>query len=178
MAWPSFELSIAREKWGVELRKRQQTPSKSLNEHTRMGYFRSYISSYPVNHREPHLKNKKTTQDQYERLSEELPRQSGRKSGEAEKLGIPLRFLFRSSPKADLRSEISSSNPEEMVLGNAGISRKSEDRSRRSMVACNRCRSRKTRCAGNPPHPCAACVDVGKACVYSEAEKRVSITER
>ncbi|KOS39108.1 hypothetical protein ACN38_g10071 [Penicillium nordicum] len=65
----------------------------------------------------------------------------------------------------------------EMVLGNAGITRRSEDRSRRSMVACNRCRSRKTRCAGNPPHPCAACVDVGKHCVYSEAEKRVSITE-
>ncbi|KAJ5871158.1 uncharacterized protein N7529_003511 [Penicillium soppii] len=39
-----------------------------------------------------------------------------------------------------------------MVLGNAGISRRSEDRSRRSMVA----------------YPC----------VYSEAEKRVSITER
>ncbi|KAJ5823750.1 hypothetical protein N7447_006090 [Penicillium robsamsonii] len=64
-----------------------------------------------------------------------------------------------------------------MVLGNARISRQAEDRSRRSMVACNRCRSRKTRCAGNPPHPCAACVDAGKNCVYSEAEKRVSITE-
>ncbi|CAG8900766.1 unnamed protein product [Penicillium egyptiacum] len=64
-----------------------------------------------------------------------------------------------------------------MVLGNAGISRQTEDRSRRSMVACNRCRSRKTRCAGNPPHPCAACADAGKNCVYSEAEKRVSITE-
>ncbi|KAJ5125142.1 hypothetical protein N7526_007319 [Penicillium atrosanguineum] len=49
---------------------------------------------------------------------------------------------------------------------------------RRSMVACNRCRSRKTRCAGNPPLPCAACVDIDQACVYSEAEKRVSITER
>lgn len=43
---------------------------------------------------------------------------------------------------------------------------------------CNRCRSRKTRCAGNPPLPCAACVDVGQMCVYSEAEKRISITER
>lgn len=43
---------------------------------------------------------------------------------------------------------------------------------------CNRCRSRKTRCAGNPPLPCAACVDINQACVYSEAEKRVSITER
>ncbi|CAG8283535.1 unnamed protein product [Penicillium salamii] len=64
-----------------------------------------------------------------------------------------------------------------MVLGNAGISRRSEDRSRRSMVACNRCRNRKTRCAGNPPQPCAACVDADKSCVYTEAEKRVSITE-
>ncbi|KAJ5638989.1 uncharacterized protein N7484_006851 [Penicillium longicatenatum] len=49
--------------------------------------------------------------------------------------------------------------------------------SRRSMVACNRCRNRKTKCAGHPPEPCAACVDVGEPCVYSEAEKRVSITE-
>ncbi|CDM37663.1 Zn(2)-C6 fungal-type DNA-binding domain [Penicillium roqueforti FM164] len=64
-----------------------------------------------------------------------------------------------------------------MVLGNAGISRQAEDRSKRSMVACNRCRSRKTRCAGNPPHPCAACVDADKRCVYSEAEKRITITE-
>ncbi|KAJ5174183.1 uncharacterized protein N7482_000060 [Penicillium canariense] len=64
-----------------------------------------------------------------------------------------------------------------MVHGK-GIVRRSQDRSaRRSMVACNRCRSRKTRCAGNPPLPCAACVDVGQACVYSEAEKRISITE-
>jgi hypothetical protein len=46
------------------------------------------------------------------------------------------------------------------------------------MVACNRCRNRKTKCAGHPPEPCAACVDVGEPCVYSEAEKRVSITER
>ncbi|KAA8649532.1 transcription factor domain-containing protein [Aspergillus tanneri] len=45
------------------------------------------------------------------------------------------------------------------------------------MVACNRCRNRKTRCAGNPPHPCAACEDAGQVCVYSEAEKRVSIPE-
>ncbi|KAJ5220514.1 hypothetical protein N7468_009718 [Penicillium chermesinum] len=35
--------------------------------------------------------------------------------------------------------------------------------SRRSTVACNRCRARKTRCAGKPPLPCAACVDVGHA---------------
>ncbi|PYH45914.1 transcription factor domain-containing protein [Aspergillus saccharolyticus JOP 1030-1] len=57
--------------------------------------------------------------------------------------------------------------------------RSAEERAnaRRSMVACNRCRSRKTRCAGNPPFPCAACEDVGCDCVYSEAEKRVSITE-
>ncbi|RAK77814.1 transcription factor domain-containing protein [Aspergillus fijiensis CBS 313.89] len=57
--------------------------------------------------------------------------------------------------------------------------RSAEERAnaRRSMVACNRCRSRKTRCAGNPPYPCAACEDVGYDCVYSEAEKRVSITE-
>ncbi|KAJ5083077.1 hypothetical protein N7532_012120 [Penicillium argentinense] len=55
--------------------------------------------------------------------------------------------------------------------------RRVDRNAQRSMVACNRCRSRKTRCAGNPPLPCAACVDVGQMCVYSEAEKRVSITE-
>lgn len=60
-----------------------------------------------------------------------------------------------------------------------GLQQRSEDRSngRRSIVACNRCRNRKTRCAGNPPYPCAACEDVGQLCVYSEAEKRVSIPE-
>ncbi|KAL4891150.1 C6 transcription factor [Aspergillus ambiguus] len=56
---------------------------------------------------------------------------------------------------------------------------RSEDRSnpRRSNVACNRCRSRKTRCAGDPPYPCAACKDAKQVCIYSEAEKRVSIPE-
>ncbi|KAI1380424.1 fungal-specific transcription factor domain-containing protein [Hypoxylon crocopeplum] len=48
---------------------------------------------------------------------------------------------------------------------------------RRSAVACNRCRSRKTKCAGNPPYPCAACREIGHACVYSESEKRVSVPE-
>ncbi|KAF9890125.1 Transcriptional activator [Aspergillus nanangensis] len=61
------------------------------------------------------------------------------------------------------------------------LSSRIEDRSslnpRRSNVACNRCRSRKTRCAGNPPYPCAACRDINQPCVYSEAEKRVSIPE-
>ncbi|OJJ40046.1 hypothetical protein ASPWEDRAFT_33383 [Aspergillus wentii DTO 134E9] len=52
-----------------------------------------------------------------------------------------------------------------------------QSNAKRSMVACNRCRNRKTRCAGNPPHPCAACEDAGQTCVYSEAEKRVSISE-
>ncbi|PWY75308.1 C6 transcription factor [Aspergillus sclerotioniger CBS 115572] len=52
-----------------------------------------------------------------------------------------------------------------------------QSNSRRSMVACNRCRNRKTRCAGNPPYACAACAEVGHECVYSEAEKRVSIPE-
>ncbi|OGM43822.1 C6 transcription factor [Aspergillus bombycis] len=61
----------------------------------------------------------------------------------------------------------------------SGLQHRSEDRSnaRRSIVACNRCRNRKTRCAGNPPYPCAACEDAGQVCVYSEAEKRVSIPE-
>ncbi|KAI0382185.1 fungal-specific transcription factor domain-containing protein [Hypomontagnella monticulosa] len=48
---------------------------------------------------------------------------------------------------------------------------------RRSAVACNRCRGRKTKCAGNPPYPCAACREVGHSCVYSESEKRVTVPE-
>ncbi|KAE8154896.1 fungal-specific transcription factor domain-containing protein [Aspergillus avenaceus] len=61
----------------------------------------------------------------------------------------------------------------------SGLQHRLEDRSnaRRSIVACNRCRNRKTRCAGTPPEPCAACEDAGQVCVYSEAEKRVSIPE-
>ncbi|RAL12498.1 transcription factor domain-containing protein [Aspergillus homomorphus CBS 101889] len=41
----------------------------------------------------------------------------------------------------------------------SGLQHRSADNrasARRSMVACNRCRNRKTRCAGNPPYPCAA----------------------
>ncbi|KAJ5117009.1 hypothetical protein N7456_001357 [Penicillium angulare] len=66
---------------------------------------------------------------------------------------------------------------EKMVHGKNAMQRSQDRAIGRSMVACNRCRNRKTRCAGNPPLPCAACVDVGHICVYSEAEKRVSITE-
>ncbi|KAF7595215.1 Transcriptional activator [Aspergillus hancockii] len=68
-----------------------------------------------------------------------------------------------------------------MAQGKArsGLQHRAEDRSnaRRSIVACNRCRNRKTRCASNPPYPCVACEDAGQVCVYSEAEKRVSIPE-
>lgn len=48
---------------------------------------------------------------------------------------------------------------------------------KRSAKACNRCRKRRTKCAGNPPHPCIACRDTGHACVYSESEKRVTVSE-
>ncbi|KAI2795312.1 hypothetical protein POX_a01918 [Penicillium oxalicum] len=60
-----------------------------------------------------------------------------------------------------------------------GVVRRSLNNSKtRSVVACNRCRTRKTRCAGNPPLPCAACLDAGATCLYSEAEKRRFITEK
>ncbi|KAJ5884649.1 hypothetical protein N7495_009159 [Penicillium taxi] len=63
------------------------------------------------------------------------------------------------------------------MVHNKPTSQHLNDRNKRSMIACNRCRTRKQRCAGNPPLSCAACVDVGLTCVYSEPEKRVSITE-
>ncbi|KMK63720.1 C6 transcription factor [Aspergillus fumigatus Z5] len=61
----------------------------------------------------------------------------------------------------------------------SGLQNRSIDRSgnTRSVIACNRCRGRKTRCAGTPPYPCAACEDAGQICVYTEAEKRVSVSE-
>lgn len=49
---------------------------------------------------------------------------------------------------------------------------------RRSVIACNRCRSRKTKCAGRHPYPCVACQASGSQCVYSESEKRVTVPER
>ncbi|CAH0034569.1 unnamed protein product [Clonostachys rhizophaga] len=48
---------------------------------------------------------------------------------------------------------------------------------RRSVIACNRCRSRKTKCAGRHPYPCVACQAAGSQCVYSESEKRVTVPE-
>lgn len=44
--------------------------------------------------------------------------------------------------------------------------------------SCDRCRGRKTKCAGTYPQPCAACVDARQACVYSDTEKRVTVPER
>jgi len=44
--------------------------------------------------------------------------------------------------------------------------------------SCNRCRGRKTKCAGEPPFSCAACEDSKQICVYPEAEERVSVPKR
>ncbi|KIW43387.1 uncharacterized protein PV06_04496 [Exophiala oligosperma] len=55
--------------------------------------------------------------------------------------------------------------------------RHSNDALKRSSVACDRCRGRKTKCAGTYPQPCAACVDARQACVYSDTEKRVTVPE-
>ncbi|KAH8802558.1 fungal-specific transcription factor domain-containing protein [Xylogone sp. PMI_703] len=60
------------------------------------------------------------------------------------------------------------------------ISRKrrhSDDALKRSAVACDRCRGRKTRCAGRPPDPCAACIDAGRPCNYSDSDRRVTVSE-
>ncbi|EXJ77315.1 hypothetical protein A1O3_09541 [Capronia epimyces CBS 606.96] len=61
--------------------------------------------------------------------------------------------------------------------------RPSNDALKRSSVAgrahsCDRCRGRKTKCAGTFPDPCAACVDAKQPCIYSDSEKRVTVPER
>ncbi|KFA54532.1 hypothetical protein S40293_08047 [Stachybotrys chartarum IBT 40293] len=48
---------------------------------------------------------------------------------------------------------------------------------KRSAKACNRCRKRRTKCAGDPPYPCISCRDAGHTCIYSESEKRVMVSE-
>ncbi|KAJ5619476.1 hypothetical protein N7510_003460, partial [Penicillium lagena] len=53
----------------------------------------------------------------------------------------------------------------------------SSDALRRSAKACNRCRKRRTKCAGEPPYPCKGCRDAGHICVYAESEKRVTVPE-
>lgn len=55
--------------------------------------------------------------------------------------------------------------------------RGSSDALRRSAKACNRCRKRRTKCAGEPPYPCKGCRDALQKCVYSETEKRVTVPE-
>ncbi|RSL68799.1 hypothetical protein CEP53_002491 [Fusarium sp. AF-6] len=55
--------------------------------------------------------------------------------------------------------------------------RSSLDVLKRSAKACNRCRKRRTKCIGDPPYPCIACSDSGHVCVYTESEKRVTVTE-
>ncbi|KAJ9605007.1 Transcriptional activator [Cladophialophora chaetospira] len=53
----------------------------------------------------------------------------------------------------------------------------SYESSRRSALACNRCRGRKTKCSGSPPEPCPTCKDAGVECIYTESERRVSVPE-
>ncbi|KAF2015228.1 C6 transcription factor [Aaosphaeria arxii CBS 175.79] len=47
----------------------------------------------------------------------------------------------------------------------------------RSSVACSRCRRRKTKCTGNPPQSCNACIAVHRECTYLEAPKKVLVSE-
>lgn len=48
---------------------------------------------------------------------------------------------------------------------------------RRSAKACDRCRKRRTKCLGNPPHPCVTCSNTGHVCVYTESQKKVMVSE-
>ncbi|EXJ79177.1 hypothetical protein A1O3_08678 [Capronia epimyces CBS 606.96] len=55
--------------------------------------------------------------------------------------------------------------------------RPSYDPLKRSPLACNRCRGRKQKCLGIPPHPCTACEDAGVECTYTENERRIPVPE-
>ncbi|KAL4896552.1 fungal-specific transcription factor domain-containing protein [Aspergillus ambiguus] len=59
----------------------------------------------------------------------------------------------------------------------AGRQQASSEILKRSAKACNRCRKRRTKCAGEPPLPCKGCRDSGHLCVYPETEKRVTVPE-
>lgn len=56
--------------------------------------------------------------------------------------------------------------------------RPSYDTSKRSALACNRCRGRKTKCKGTPPIQCPACEEAGVECTYTETERRIPVPER
>ncbi|KIW42414.1 uncharacterized protein PV06_05969 [Exophiala oligosperma] len=55
--------------------------------------------------------------------------------------------------------------------------RPSYDTPKRSALACNRCRGRKTKCKGTPPLQCPACEEAGVECIYTETERRVPVLE-
>ncbi|KAK4936883.1 Transcriptional activator [Elasticomyces elasticus] len=55
--------------------------------------------------------------------------------------------------------------------------RPSYDTPKRSALACNRCRGRKTKCKGTPPLRCPACVEAGAECTYTETERRIPVPE-
>jgi hypothetical protein len=48
---------------------------------------------------------------------------------------------------------------------------------RRSTKACDRCRKRRTKCLGEPPHPCVPCSNAGHTCIYTESQKKVMVSE-
>lgn len=55
--------------------------------------------------------------------------------------------------------------------------RLSEDPLKRTNVACDRCRGRKTKCLGVAPYPCMTCDRIGAECVYPKVPKRIYVSE-
>src|SRR4051794_14552388 len=56
--------------------------------------------------------------------------------------------------------------------------RLSQDPLTRAVVACHRCRGRKTKCLGIGPYPCMTCENVGAECVYPDQPKRIFVSEK
>lgn len=55
--------------------------------------------------------------------------------------------------------------------------RLSEDPLKRTLIACDRCRGRKTKCLGVAPYPCMACDRIGAECIYPKVPKRIYVSE-
>lgn len=55
--------------------------------------------------------------------------------------------------------------------------RLSEDPLKRTLVACDRCRGRKTKCLGVVPFPCMSCDRIGAECVYPKIPKKIYVSE-
>lgn len=63
------------------------------------------------------------------------------------------------------------------IAGLGRSRRLSEDPLKRTLIACDRCRGRKTKCLGVAPYPCMTCDRVGAECVYPKVPKKIYVSE-